>query len=239
MAAIGRFQKGDEIFYAKVVDGELYRLHGDVFGSPSFDKKRTSFKGLRTLPPVSPTKVIAVGEPGRPMALIDDARRLFDGRAEVDGAAACLLLLTPAAADHITVYTQPGNGVNGQALSTQPVVKALDPDNNLDTNYGGVITNGAGVLSLTKNGAGTLTLVGTTDNAWLSANVNGGNLVLAKQSGTGFKAIGGTSAGAPIMRSSPCWFSGKRMTSRMLGSSASSMTIRSMPGAEPPCGGAP
>jgi len=39
MAAIGRFQKGDETFYAKVVDGELFRLHGDVFGSPSFDKK--------------------------------------------------------------------------------------------------------------------------------------------------------------------------------------------------------
>ena len=31
MAAIGRFQKGDEIFYAKVVDGELFRLKGDVF----------------------------------------------------------------------------------------------------------------------------------------------------------------------------------------------------------------
>src|SRR5678809_1434238 len=61
MAAIGRFQKGDEIFYAKVVDGELFRLHGDVFGSPSFDKKATNFKGLRTLTPVSPTKVIAVG----------------------------------------------------------------------------------------------------------------------------------------------------------------------------------
>src|SRR5262245_41189610 len=61
MAAIGRFQKGDEIFYAKVVDGELFRLHGDVFGSPSFDKKPTSFKGLRTLVPVAPSKVIAVG----------------------------------------------------------------------------------------------------------------------------------------------------------------------------------
>ena len=61
MAAIGRFQKGDEIFYAKVVDGELFRLHGDFFGSPSFDKKATPFKGLRTLTPVSPSKVIAVG----------------------------------------------------------------------------------------------------------------------------------------------------------------------------------
>lgn len=61
MAAIGRFQKGDEIFFAKVVDGELFRLRGDVFGSPSFDKKPTPFKGMRTLTPVSPTKVIAVG----------------------------------------------------------------------------------------------------------------------------------------------------------------------------------
>jgi 2-keto-4-pentenoate hydratase/2-oxohepta-3-ene-1,7-dioic acid hydratase in catechol pathway len=61
MAAIGRFQKGDEIFYGKVVDGELYRLRGDVFGSPSFDKKPTPFKGLRTLTPVQPSKIIAVG----------------------------------------------------------------------------------------------------------------------------------------------------------------------------------
>ncbi len=61
MAAIGRFQKGDEIFYAKVVDGELFRLRGDVFGSPSFDRKTTPLKGLRTLTPVAPSKVIAVG----------------------------------------------------------------------------------------------------------------------------------------------------------------------------------
>ena len=61
MAAIGRFQKGDDIFYAKVVDGELFRLHGDVFGSPSFDKKPTPRKGVRTLIPVLPSKIIAVG----------------------------------------------------------------------------------------------------------------------------------------------------------------------------------
>src|SRR5689334_9048303 len=35
MAAIGRFQRGDEIFFGKVVDGEVFRLHGDAFGSPS------------------------------------------------------------------------------------------------------------------------------------------------------------------------------------------------------------
>ena len=61
MAAIGRFQKGDEIFYAKVVDGEIYRLRGDVFGSPSFERKALKLKGVRTLLPVTPSKVIAVG----------------------------------------------------------------------------------------------------------------------------------------------------------------------------------
>ena len=61
MAAIGRFQKGDEVFHAKVVDGEIFRLHGDVFGSPSFDRKPSRLKGLRTLTPVTPSKIIAVG----------------------------------------------------------------------------------------------------------------------------------------------------------------------------------
>lgn len=61
MAAIGRFQKGDEIFHAKVADGELFKLRGDVFGSPSFDKKPTPIKGVRTLVPVQPSKIIAVG----------------------------------------------------------------------------------------------------------------------------------------------------------------------------------
>ena len=61
MAAIGRFQKGEEIFYAKVVDGEIFRLRGDVFGSPSFDRKPTQLKGVRTLTPVTPSKIIGVG----------------------------------------------------------------------------------------------------------------------------------------------------------------------------------
>ncbi len=61
MAAIGRFQKGDEIFFAKVVDGELFRLQGDVFGSPSYEKKAIPLKGVKTLTPVAPSKVIAVG----------------------------------------------------------------------------------------------------------------------------------------------------------------------------------
>lgn len=61
MAAIGRFQKGDDVFYAKVVDGELYKLKGDVFGSPSFAKRATPRKGVKTLTPVVPSKVIGVG----------------------------------------------------------------------------------------------------------------------------------------------------------------------------------
>jgi 2-keto-4-pentenoate hydratase/2-oxohepta-3-ene-1,7-dioic acid hydratase in catechol pathway len=61
MAAIGRFQKGNEIFHAKVVEGELFRLRGDVFGSPSFDKKSMPRKGMKTLIPVVPSKIICVG----------------------------------------------------------------------------------------------------------------------------------------------------------------------------------
>ena len=61
MAAIGRFQKGDDIFYAKVVEGEIFRVRGDVFASPSFDKKPTPLKGVKTLTPVAPSKVVAVG----------------------------------------------------------------------------------------------------------------------------------------------------------------------------------
>lgn len=49
------------MFYAKVVEGELFRLNGDVFGSPSFDRQPTSSKGVKTLAPVNPSKIVAVG----------------------------------------------------------------------------------------------------------------------------------------------------------------------------------
>jgi len=62
MAAIGRFQKGEEIFHAKVVDGELFRLRGDIFGSPSFEKEPIRAKGIRTLTPIVPSKIIAIGQ---------------------------------------------------------------------------------------------------------------------------------------------------------------------------------
>lgn len=74
MAAIGRFQRGEEIFHAKVVEGQLFKLQGDVFSSPSFDKKPTPWKGVRTLVPVSPSKIIAVG-----INYLDHAREM--GRA--------------------------------------------------------------------------------------------------------------------------------------------------------------
>ena len=61
MAAIGRFQKGDDIFYAKVEDGALYKLKGDVFAAPSYQKKSIPKKGFRTLVPVQPSKIICVG----------------------------------------------------------------------------------------------------------------------------------------------------------------------------------
>jgi len=61
MAAIGRFQKGDDVFHAKVIDGELYRLRGDIFGSPSFDRNPIPRRGVRTLTPVAPSKIIAIG----------------------------------------------------------------------------------------------------------------------------------------------------------------------------------
>ena len=57
MAAIGRFQKG-EIFHAKVVDGELFRLRGDILA------RRRSTKpmpGRACVSPINPSKIIAVG----------------------------------------------------------------------------------------------------------------------------------------------------------------------------------
>jgi 2-keto-4-pentenoate hydratase/2-oxohepta-3-ene-1,7-dioic acid hydratase in catechol pathway len=61
MAAIGRFQKGAEVFHAKVVDGTIFRARGDIFGSPTFERKPTPAKGLKPLVPVVPSKIIAVG----------------------------------------------------------------------------------------------------------------------------------------------------------------------------------
>lgn len=71
MAAIGYFQKGHEFFHAKVVDGELFRLRGDLFGAHSFEKTPVPSKGVKTLTPVMPSKVIAVG-----LNYVDHAREL-------------------------------------------------------------------------------------------------------------------------------------------------------------------
>ncbi len=50
---------------------------------------------------------------------------------------------------------------------------------------------------------------------------------------------GVTSDGAPLIGSSPAWFFGNAITSRRFGSPASTIVIRSIPSAMPPCGGAP
>ena len=61
MAAIGRFRKGGDIFHAKVVDGELFRLEGRRFRLAFICQKPTPRKGVKTLVPVEPTKIIAIG----------------------------------------------------------------------------------------------------------------------------------------------------------------------------------
>jgi len=61
MAAFGRFQQGKDVFHGKVVNGEIFRARGDIFGSPVFDKKPVPRRGIRTLVPVVPSKIVAVG----------------------------------------------------------------------------------------------------------------------------------------------------------------------------------
>ena len=51
--------------------------------------------------------------------------------------------------------------------------------------------------------------------------------------------LGVAGAGAPISRSSACWFIGNSVISRRFCTPQSSITMRSMPNAAPPCGGAP
>ncbi len=48
-----------------------------------------------------------------------------------------------------------------------------------------------------------------------------------------------TSDGAPISRSTACWFIGNSEISRKFVVPQSSITMRSTPAAMPPCGGAP
>jgi 2-keto-4-pentenoate hydratase/2-oxohepta-3-ene-1,7-dioic acid hydratase in catechol pathway len=71
MTLIGRFQKGKEVFYAKVGDGKLYRAKGDIFSCASFERKGIPMRGIRVLPPVVPSKIIAVG-----LNYVDHAREL-------------------------------------------------------------------------------------------------------------------------------------------------------------------
>lgn len=79
MAAIGRFQKGDDTFYAKVVDGEIFRLIGDVFGSPSFEKKPIPAKGLIELRRFTALPSLAAWGWARPtLVVVDYAASLLE-----------------------------------------------------------------------------------------------------------------------------------------------------------------
>ncbi|MDB5047740.1 MAG: Fibronectin type domain protein [Fibrobacteres bacterium] len=60
--------------------------------------------------------------------------------------------------------------------------------NNATTTYTGIITN---QITLVKNGSGTLTLGGGTDNGSLGVTVNAGTLLLAKTSSSSVHAVGG------------------------------------------------
>src|ERR1700730_1055127 len=51
--------------------------------------------------------------------------------------------------------------------------------------------------------------------------------------------FGSAGAGASVITSSACWFLGKAITSRIVSWPAASITTRSRPYANPPCGGAP
>ena len=61
MAAIGTISEGRGNFLRESRGRRIFRLRGDVFGSPSFDRKPTPRKGVKTLVPVVPGKIICVG----------------------------------------------------------------------------------------------------------------------------------------------------------------------------------
>lgn len=78
----------------------------------------------------------------------------------------------------------------GGGMVTAPVAATLTVGNALntteyDSNFSGVLADGAAVLTLTKAGKGTLTLSGNQSNTYtgVSTTVTGGTLVLAKTDG--------------------------------------------------------
>lgn len=80
--------------------------------------------------------------------------------------------------------------VNAGGAFTLTVGNALNSPA-LDGTFSGVLANGAGTLTLTKSGKGTLTLDGTTSNSNTGlTTVNAGTLVLAKTGGA--TALGGS-----------------------------------------------
>src|SRR5258708_5056393 len=122
MAAIGRFQKGEDFFYAKVVDGELFRLPGDVFGSPSFDRQPTPRQGSHTFIPVIPPKVIHLG---LHYADIANHKQLTVRHAELVGCISTNLPLLPG--DVILTGTPSGIGAIQSGDKLEVRIQGLAP----------------------------------------------------------------------------------------------------------------
>ncbi len=71
---IGRFQKGDNIFYGSVCSNEVDKISGDVFLHFSQINEKFNLTDLKVLTPTKPTKIILVG-----LNYTDHARELhFD-----------------------------------------------------------------------------------------------------------------------------------------------------------------
>lgn len=61
MSRYGRFQLGERIFHGEVVGEEVAELEGDPVLCPARPMGRHPLHGLKILPPVTPSKVIAIG----------------------------------------------------------------------------------------------------------------------------------------------------------------------------------
>ncbi|MES2920338.1 MAG: autotransporter-associated beta strand repeat-containing protein [Verrucomicrobiota bacterium] len=85
-----------------------------------------------------------------------------------------------------TVSVDRGMTINNTNGGT---IEVFNSGTNLGTT-GTVLSSANAAATLTKTGAGTLTLAGAADNAYLAATVNAGTLVLAKTSTSSVHAVG-------------------------------------------------
>ncbi|MSW39038.1 MAG: hypothetical protein F2839_05255, partial [Actinobacteria bacterium] len=58
------------------------------------------------------------------------------------------ITVSAAAATHLGISTQPSGAASGVALTTQPVIQALDADGNVDLNYSGTVTANVRIVDM-------------------------------------------------------------------------------------------